>query len=102
MIHLALIILFFLIKKRNKKNQGKHKASGCFARPTPRDQSAFSNPIHNPNRFFLYLLKIVTSSIIISAAVHTYANIKIEKYHGRSLIIKKREWVSIKLKSAFI
>ena len=40
--------------------------------------------------------------MIISVAPHFYNNIKIEKYHGRSLIIKKREWVSIKLKSAFI
>ena len=102
MIHLALIILFFLIKKRNKKNQGKHKASGYFASPTPRDQSAFFKSNSQPKPFFSYLLKIVTSSIIISAAVHTYDNIKIEKYHGRNHLNKNHVWVSIKLNAVFI
>jgi hypothetical protein len=91
-----------LIKKSSKKNQGKHKASGCFARPTPRDQYAFVKVTPQPIPLCKKLFKIATSSIIISVAVYTYSNIKIEKYRGRSQIIKNPAWVSIKLNAVII
>jgi hypothetical protein len=48
------------------------------------------------------LLKITTSSIIISVATQDYVDIKIEKYYGRNRLNKNHVWVSIKLKTAFI
>jgi hypothetical protein len=91
---LRLLFLFSLMKKETKKSRRTRT-------PAPRDQSAVCKSAKKKYRF-PGSFKLVFSSIIISVAVHTYNNIKIEKYRGSNHSNENQKWVSIKLITAFI
>ena len=84
MIHLALIIIFFLDKKKKqKKIKANTKPPAVLPGQRHRTSLLQCKSAKYDYRFSI-VLKIVTSSMIISVAVPAYNNIKIEKHRGRS------------------